>query len=128
MKLYEFFGNIKRDPDEMDKRDPTNQGHEKEQQLIDNAFWFIIDDDELHKTEFMPLANKLAKADKNEDTHDWKLWMPMVKKGCVKFFETHKMQEDPRDLFNKKVRIDLCKRLADHYHKDIHKGEYKLGH
>ena len=130
MKLYEFFGNIERDADKDDLA-PDNLKREKQQELSDNLFWFIIDHDDLHKEFFLPSAKDIHKKQKNkskEDTHDWKMWMPMVKKGCIEFYHKHKMIEDPNDIFNKELRIDMCKRLADHYHKDIINGEYKLGH
>ena len=130
MKLYEFFGNIERDPNKDDKA-PDNLKNEKQQELINNLFWFIIDDDKLHKEYFMPAASEIYKAHKAKKldcVHDWKTWMPMVKQGCIEFYKEHRMEEDPAELFNKELRIDMCKQLADHYHKDIISGEYNLGH
>ena len=130
MKLYEFFGNIERNPEKDDKA-PDNLKNEKQQELINNLFWFIIDEDQLHKEYFMPIASKIYKAHKAkklEGVHDWKLWMPMVKEGCIEFYKEHRMEEDPNELFNKELRIDMCKQLADHYHNDIIHGEYNLGH
>ena len=131
MKLYEFFGNIERDLDK-DDRAPDNLKLEKEQELSDNLFWFILDHTDLHKEFFMPIAKKLKKIydskSKKDDLHDWKVWMPMVNKGCIQFYKKHQMIEDPNDVFNKNLRIDICKRLTDHYHQDIVKDEHKLGH
>lgn len=127
MKLYEFFGNIKHDTNPNADSDTFKK--EEEKALADQLFWFIIDNDKLHKEEFLPLAKKIkaaAKADKKESGHDWKLWMPMVKKGCEEFYKRHDVQGHPNDVFNKEFREDLCKRLADHSHKDIVKGEYKI--
>lgn len=130
MKLYEFFGNINRDDKEDDKH-PEQMRREEEQELSDNLFWHLLDDNQLHKEFFMPAASDIYKKHKNktvEDTHDWKLWMPMVNKGCVEFYKKHDIKGDPKDVFHKDLRIAACKRLADHYHDDIVKGEYKLGH
>jgi hypothetical protein len=129
MKLYEFFGNIQHDhEDPSDKSKPT---HGEEKELGDQVFWYILVDDDLHKKYFMPLAKELKKIydskSKQDDLHDWKLWMPMVKQGCVHYYKHNEVKGDPVDVFNKDFRIDLCKRLADHHHKDIIKGEYKLG-
>jgi hypothetical protein len=129
MKLYEFFGNIKHE--ERNERDPQAPSKEEEQELCDQVFWYILDDNDLHKKHFMPTAKKLKKliADKtDDDSHDWKVWLPMVKEGCMKFYEDHDVKDSPTDTFNKEFCMDLCKRLADHYHEDIIKDEYNLGH
>ena len=131
MKLYEFFGNIKHDNKE-DKEDPANQQRaEKEQEMADDLFWFILDNDRLHKEFFLPLAKDIAKKHKeksNEDTHDYKLWMPMVSAACVQYFKKRDVEGNPAEVFNKKFRSELCQRLADHHHKDIIDNAYKLGH
>lgn len=131
MKLFEFFGNINHNPNEANDRDPEALGKEQEQELSDQVFWYILDHDDLHKKHFMDLAKEIRNTNKEnskDDTHDWKLWMPMVKEGCMEFFKEHKVDGHPADTFHKEFRVDLCKRLADHHHKDIIKDEYKLGH
>ena len=131
MKLYEFFGHLDLDLDQK-KTDDENLNREQEEILIDNIFWFIVDNDKLHKKYFMPAAAKLKKihdtASTKDNKHDWKTWIPMVNKGCVEYYEKHDVKGDPKDVFNKRVRRDLCKKLVDHYHKDIVNGEYELGH
>ena len=127
MKLYEFFGNINQDKEQ----DPHGLGKEEQQELSDQMFWYILDHDELHKKHFMPTAKKIKKThekDNKSGHHEWKLWLPMVNKGCMHFYKENHIKGDPKETFNKKFRIDLCKRLVDHFHKDIIKGEYKLGH
>lgn len=132
MKLYEFFGHFNPKLDQDADKDPQSLSHEEEDQLIDQLFWYILDDDDLHKRYFMPIASKLKKIydseSKQDDLHDWKVWIPMVNKGCVEYFEKHDIKGDPRDIFSKEFRKDLCVKLADHYHSDIAKGEYQLGH
>ena len=125
MKLYEFFGNIKHDANEDSK--PGSPNKEEQQEIADQTFWYILDDNDLHKEFFMPIAKELKKIydskSKEDDMHDWKVWMPMVKKGCMEFYKEHEVPGDPNDSFNKDFRIDLCKRLADHYHDEIIKGD-----
>lgn len=130
MKLYEFFGNINRDPEQDKDQDPQALGKEEEQELCDNVFWYIIDEDDLHKKYFMPIAKKLkAKYDDTTDdaSGDWKVWIPMVNAGCMKYYEENKLNQHPKDAFPKELRNDLCKRLEDHFREDIAKGEYTLG-
>jgi len=131
MKLYEFFGTINQSSNQESSQDPNSLKNEDKKELEDQLFWFIIDHDDLHKEFALPNFREINKAhrqDKKISNHDWKIWMPMVKKGCVKFYEDHDVKGDPRDIFNKEVRINLCKRLVDHFHKDIINGEYELGH
>ena len=127
MKLYEFFGNINRDQDPDGEK--SHQNKEQEQELSDQIFWYILDHDDLHKKHFLPLAKDIKgqhKEGASDEGHDWKLWMPMVKEGCVEFYKDHDVPGDPQEVFNKDLRVDVCKRLADHHHKDIIKGEYKI--
>jgi hypothetical protein len=131
MKLYEFFGKIDHNIDSEKDQDPSSPGKEEEQELGNQVFWYILDHDNLHKKHALPLAKQIKKeysSKKEEGVHDWKLWMPMVKEGCAKYFEENDVQGDPNDVFNKEFCIDLCKRLADQYHEDITKDEYDLGH
>ena len=130
MKLYEFFGNIEHDVNQ--DQNSTGNGLEKEEekQLADNVFWYILDSDTLHKNYFIPIASQIKKIhekDPKETMHDWKIWLPMVNKGCAQFFEKNDIQGDPSEIFNKKFRMNLCKRFVEHHHKDILKDEYKLG-
>jgi len=130
MKLLEFFGNIEHNVNQDKDQDPTGLGKEEEKELKDNVFWYILDHDDFHKKYFMPIAKKIKKAhakSKTEDMHDWKTWLPMVNAGCAEFFKKQPTMGDPHEIFHKKFRMDICKRLADHYHKDILKGEYELG-
>lgn len=128
MKLYEFFGNINKNPEQ--DRDPQSLGKEEEQELCDKVFWYIIDEDDLHKKHFLPIAKELkAKYDDTTDNSagDWKVWIPMVNAGCMKFYKDHDVKQHPKDAFSKEFRKDLCKRLEDHFREDIAKGEYTLG-
>lgn len=123
MKLYEFFGNIDHNVNQDNDRDPAAPSKEDEKELGDQLFWYILDNNDLHKKYYMPAAKELHriyKSDtKSDDVHDWKTWMPMVEAGCREFYKEHEVKESPQDAFNKELRIDLCKRLADHYHEEI---------
>ena len=130
MKLFEFFGNINHDPNEGKDRDLDSPSKEEEQQLGDDVYWFILDEDDLHKKFFMPIAKELKK--KYDDTtddasNDWKVWIPMVNAGCMKYYKEHKLEEHPKDAFPKELRTELCKRLEEHYRENITNGEYELG-
>jgi hypothetical protein len=128
MKLCEFFGNISHDANKETKKDPNKMDKEEENRLSDEIFWFIIDDDDLYKKYFMPIARELKKTlDDEHDLHDYKVWKPMVNSGCIKYYEENDIPGNPKEIFNKKFRIDLCKRLAEHFHKDVVGDEYDLG-
>ena len=130
MKLYEFFGNFENDPNEPNKQQEVGINKEDEHALCDQVFWYILDCDELHKKYFMPIAKKIKQNNtddiKNND-RDCKVWLKMVNKGCINFYKNQKMKGDPKQVFHKKFRIDLAKKLDDHYYKDIIKDIYNLG-
>jgi hypothetical protein len=135
MYLNEFFGNIKHNVDiekhdGKDSRDVLSGRTESmDQKLADDLYWFILDHDHLHKKHFMPLAkeiSELQQAKKFDHGKHVKRWMPLVNDGCLEFYKQQKMEGHPQDLFTKKLRQDLCHRLADQHHNDIEKGEYKL--
>jgi hypothetical protein len=131
MKLNEFFGNIKHDTEQDKDLDPQSIGKEEEQELEDQVFWFILDDDDLHKKYFMPVAKELVRIHKTDtkadDLTNWKTWMPMVNAGCMNFYKEQDLKKRPEDVFTKEMRVALCKRLTDHYHDDILKDSYNLG-
>lgn len=131
MKLYEFFGAPTNKEESNDMRDKmSGKTQADDDKLADELYWFILDDDELHKEMFLPLAKEITEKQKegNFDHGEYaKKWLPMVNKGCIKFYKKSELKEDPRDLFTKSMRKGLCQRLADQHHKDIEKGEYNLG-
>lgn len=128
MKLYEFFGGF--DNSHKDTRDElTGKTKKDDEKMADELFWFILDDDQLHKECFLPLAKEINSHQKEESFDHSKYikkWLPMVNKGCMKFYKKHEMTEDPRDVFPIELRKSVCNRLADQHHKDIEAGEYKL--
>ena len=129
MKLYEFFG-VPTYLENQDHRDDlTGKTADEEEKLADELYWFILDDDELHKKHFIPVAREIHEkiSQPNFDRKSYmKKWAPMVNKGCMKYYKKNEMTEDPNDVFTKEMRNGLCERLADQFFDDIQKGEYKL--
>lgn len=130
MKLYEFFGHYEMSMSQ-ESDEPKSLSKEEEETMTDQIFWYILDDDALHKKYFMPAAKKLKKIydseSKEDDKHDWKTWIPMVNRGCVKYYKENNLSGNPEKIFHKKIRKDLCKRLVDHYDEDIKNNKYNLG-
>lgn len=128
MKLFEFFGKLTFDQDHKD--DKFSLSREEKEDLEDSLFWYILEDDELHKKYFMPSAKKLkARYNNHQDdsSKDWIEWLPMVNKGCTKYYAEHDIPGDPKEIFSKKLRKEICKRLENHYRNDILNDEYQLG-
>ena len=117
MLLNEFFGKL-------NASDGTDKNKFEENQLMDDVFEYILNQDDLHKKYFLPAAKEVRiKKSKELDT---KAWEPLVNHGCMKFYKERELIDDPKDLFNKEIREKLCQRFAKHFHKDIHDGEYKV--
>lgn len=132
MKLYEFFG-VPTYEDDKNKENPRDQYDSRKQEdnekLENDLYWFILDDDELHKECFIPTARRLNEKMKSKDfdrSKHVKDWVPMVNKGCMKYYKKQQMTEDPKDVFTKEMRKSLCQRLHDQSVNDIEQGEYKL--
>lgn len=128
MKLFEFFGKMSFEQDK--ENDAFSLSKEDEDALEDTLFWYILDDNDLHKKYFMPIAKNLkARYDNHEDdsSKDWKEWLPMVNKGCMNYYKEHDVPGDPRDTFNQQLRKELCKRIENHYRTDVLNNEYQLG-
>jgi len=121
MKLNEFFGQLN-----LDQQQHVGNGmhHEEDEKLRDDVFWFVLDDDDLHKQFFIPVADKV----KNHHTaRDWKTWIPMVKAGSLKYLKTHNIKGDPRERFNKEFLRDVCQRIDDHYRENELKENFADG-
>ena len=118
MLLNEFFGKV-------NAGDHESKNKFNENQLVEDVFEYILNQDDLHKKYFLPAAQVvLVKKSKERDP---KVWENLVNQGCMKFYKEHKLIEDPHDLFNPKVRERLCREFAKHFHEDILKGEYRIG-
>jgi len=126
MKLYEFFGTWQaKNPmdvdNPMDKNGDGNVTREEKEQFKNDLFFYILDNDDIHKKQFYEVTEQIY-ADKKVGEN---VWMPMVNRGCMEYYKERHLQDDPSDLFTKEFREDLCKMLDDHFRKDVLKGEYK---
>lgn len=123
MLLNEFFGrlNIKNDkPSKNEENDKL-----QETQMLEDILEYIINDDNLHKKVFFPIAEEIGNKPTAEHTPE--VWMPLANKGCMKFYHKFDLKENPTKLFSKEFRESLCTRLSEHYNSDILKGMYQLG-
>ena len=128
MKLFEFFGAHQPTTDSTDEL--SGKTEKDQEKLGDEIFWFMLDDDSLHKKYFIPLAQeaaRLMKADKFDAKKFNPKWMPMVNQACLRYYKEQELSGDPRDEFSFDLRKGLCCSLGDHCYEDIRKGEYKLG-
>lgn len=123
MKLYEFFGSFQT-KDHSDPRDENKDGQisqDEKDKFKQDLYFYILDNDDIHKKQFYDVAETIQ--------HDRKVseevWMPLVNRGCLDYYKEAKLRDDPKDLFTKEFREDLCKMLDDHYRKDVIKGEYR---
>lgn len=131
MKLYEFFGgsNYSINKPKEDQTDSSIKTQEDREKLVDDVYWYLLDDDQLHKEFFLPTARKILILKKSKTFDKEKFlteWLPMVNKGCMKFYKENEMTEDPKDIFTKEIRKDLCQRLCDQACEDIDNNEYTL--
>jgi hypothetical protein len=123
MLLNEFFGKSIDISKEMAKN-----GDDKE--MHDDLFWYILDHDKLHKDYFMPVAKKIYKDHKANKLDKEKCvmeFLPMVKKGCMEYYQHKKMKNNPDKVFTKELQKELCEKLFNHYQEDIVKDKYNLG-
>jgi hypothetical protein len=122
MLLNEFFGSH-------DFKSKSKSSDEelkvKNSALCDNVLEYIINNDNLHKTMFFPIAEKLIREATKE--HKSEIWMPLANKGCMGFYKMSEMKDNPNRVFPEEFRKELCDKLAEHYQNDILKGMYKLG-
>lgn len=129
MKLYEFF-NIPIDP--LKKPDPhfDHISAEEKEKLANEVFWFILDNDSLHKEYVLPEIQELKKVidspNFNRDKFS-KKWEPMVAKGCNQYYKKEKLKKSPNDLFDSELKTDLCKKLTDRFIDDIKDDAYNIG-
>lgn len=126
MKLYEFFGTWQaRTPLDVDNPMDKDQNgvvtQEEKENFKNDLFFYILDNDDIHKENFFKVAETIY-ADKEAPGS---VWMPMVNKGCMEFYRENQLRDNPKDIFTKEFREDICQMLDDHFRKDLIKGEYK---
>lgn len=123
MLLNEFFGSF--DFKTHKSKSQDDEIKIKNDKLCDDVLEYILNNDRLHKQEFFPIAEKVVREATKEHKSD--IWLPLANKGCMSYYKDQDLKEDPRKLFSKEFREDLCDRLAEHYQNDLIKGVYSLG-
>lgn len=117
MLLNEFFG--KSVSYDNDNKRIAESSFQRE------MFDYLIHQDDLHKKYVLPIAKKILV--KKVEKEDPELWKDFVNAGCAKYYKEKKLTKDPAEMFSKKFREELSQECAKHFHKDIVKGEYKVG-
>lgn len=113
------------DPAGQKKESEKNSKKFDENELQEMIYEFIINNDKLHKEEFLPVAQRMSRNPTSD--HQAKIWLPLVNKGCMEFYHQNKMMEDPVQLFHKKFRKEMCEKIANEANKEILRGDYQLG-
>jgi hypothetical protein len=129
MKLYEFFSVPSLGDSE--NKDHTNDKDGEREQLANDLYWYILDNDHLHKKHFFPIAHEInaqVKKDKDIDKKKYtECWLPMVKEGALMFYKQMQLKGNPKKIFDKEMCEHICKRIAERHLKDIAEGQYDLG-
>lgn len=127
MKLLEFF-NIPND--NPSKFDAEGKSEEDKNKIQDEVYWYIIDNDDLHKQFVLPfvsdLKGHLASPDFNLDRFK-KNWIPMVNKGCKMYYDKKKLKSNPDSVFTKELKKNLLDKITDKYIEDVKNDSYKIG-
>ena len=128
MKLYEFF-NIPVNKKEKENPSVIGISQEEKQKMADELFWFILDNDRLHKEYVLPFVNsmkdQITSPTFNKDRFT-KMWMPMVNKGCKEFYSKHKLKKDPKELFDDSTKTVICKSLSDKFIEEFKDDAYSV--
>lgn len=129
MKLFEFFS-VPELKDE-DHKDHSHDTKAEREHLANDVFWYILDNDRLHKEYFIPIARKMVeelKKTKDIDRQKYtECWMPMVESGCLEYYKENDLQGNPKKIFDQDFCKSICERLAEQNIEDVRKGEYNLG-
>lgn len=128
MKLFEFF-NIPPEEKTQNKPGSLRPSPEELEQMKDNVFWFIVDQDDLHKNYMLPLIKKYGSEikDHNLDRNRFeKEWLPMINKGCGMYHKENELTMNPAELYND-LKDDLAKRFVEKIISDIQDDAYSIG-
>jgi hypothetical protein len=118
-----------KDQHKQEVRAMVKNNHDREQ-LSELMFWYILDNDQLHKQFFIPLARGAyikTHSERFDQQEFCDSFMPMIKKGCMMYYHENQLEGHPKDIFTKNMRQSLCQRIAEYTYDDIAKGEYNLG-
>lgn len=131
MKLFELFSKPVTTGDPDSGIQPYNSFTEDgKKRIINDVYYFIIDNTRLHKKYFFPIARQIKTLIKNNEYNEQahcKKWMLMVNAGCLDFYKIYNLKGDPKDIFKYENRLELVNKLAKEYYNDISKDIYKLG-
>lgn len=119
----------RKDQHKQEVRAMVKNNHDREQ-LSELMFWYILDNDQLHKQYFIPLARSAYIKTHNEQFDQEEFcnsFMPMIKKGCTLYYYENQLEGNLKDIFTKNMRQSLCQRMADYTYDDIVNGEFNLG-
>ena len=97
MLLNEFFGNyaFKTGNDNATSKEDAKL---RQEDLCNDVFEYIINNDKLHKEDFFTIAEKLIKEATKE--HDPSIWIPIANKGCMQFYKENKNSSRRHKKFN----------------------------
>jgi len=129
MKLYEFFSVPS--VEQSEEKNLSKMTGEEREKVANELFWYILDNDDIHKKHFIPIAKQIQRDLKSKGKIDRKdfidCWMPMVEAGCLEFHKDKQMPGNPRKVFDREFREGLCQRFSDQHLEDIKKKKYNLG-
>jgi hypothetical protein len=127
MKLFEFF-NVP--VDNKDKPMKIGKSKDDKLKLADEIFWFIIDNDALHKEFVLPFAaelkDKISSPEFNKERFH-KMWGPMVAKGCKLYHKKEKLKDSPDSLFDDEFKKDICQKVSDKFQDEFKNKYYQVG-
>lgn len=129
MKLNEFF-NVPIDP--LKEPDPHHNhvSADEKERMANEVFWFILDNDSLHKEFVLPFVKDLKHliSSPNYDKERFtKYWSPMVSKGCNLFYKKEKLKKDPKNLFDQEFKDGICEKLTEKFIEEIRNDYYQVG-
>lgn len=132
MNLFEFFGkSVINNHENDDRHSDSNKDKitQEQEKIRDEIYWYLLDNDELHKKYCLPLIKEIFKNKNNKNFNlkrFSKKFMPMINRACIQYYKELKLSDDPNDIFPRKFRLSLCKRLATQICKDIKQNEYSI--
>lgn len=127
MKLLEFFNVPNDNPSRVDLQGNSQEDKAKMQ---DELYWYIIDNDDLHKQYVLPFVSDLKShlSDPNFNIDRFKKeWIPMINKGCKMYYHDKKLKSNPETMFDKDFKKSLLDKIAEKYIEDVKNKAYHVG-
>lgn len=124
MRLLEFFNPRH---DDLERRKKEGDIIPRDDKLEDTLYWFILDNDRLHKQYFLPLAFDYYKQ-KDRSNFDRDRFaekcIPMVIDGCKEYCKNLKTDTAPEEMSNKDLFRSLAQRMVDQIINDAKEDAY----